>query len=75
MIPGRAMLRLTRLREERGWSRAELARRAKIYPTDVGKIERGKLVPYPGQLRRLARALGHDGAPEELLTEHTIHAA
>lgn len=26
--------------------------------SDVGKIERGIMLPYPGQLRKLAEALG-----------------
>ena len=29
-------------------------------PADVGKIEAGRLVAYPGQARKLARALGFD---------------
>jgi len=52
------MLNLTRLREARGWSRSELARRAKMTAADVGKIEAGRLRPYDSQLRKLARALG-----------------
>ena len=45
-------------RQARGWSRAELARRAHMSASDVGKIEAGRLVPYPSQARKLARALG-----------------
>ncbi len=52
------MLSVTRLREARGWSRSELARRAKMTAADVGKIEAGRLRPYDSQLRKLARALG-----------------
>lgn len=52
------MKRLTLERERRGWSRAELARRAALHPADVGKYEAGRLVPYPRQLARLAEALG-----------------
>ncbi len=51
------MLVLTELRRARGWSRAELARRARMAAADVGKIEAGRLVPYESQLRKLARAL------------------
>ncbi len=50
--------RITQEREARGWSRAELARRARMTPGDVGKIEAGRLIPYDSQLRKLARALG-----------------
>ena len=42
----------------RGWSQAELARRAHMNPTTVSLIEAGRLVPYPSQLRKLERALG-----------------
>lgn len=51
------MKKLTELRQARGWSKAELARRAHLAEGDVGKIESGRLVPYEAQLRRLARVL------------------
>ena len=46
------------LREERGWSRAELARRAEMNATTVGQIEAGRLTAYPVQIQKLATALG-----------------
>jgi transcriptional regulator with XRE-family HTH domain len=52
------MKRLQQLREARGWTRAELARRAKLNPATVGMIEHGRLQPYESQLRKLAAALG-----------------
>jgi transcriptional regulator with XRE-family HTH domain len=52
------LLQLTRERRARGWSQAELARRAKLDQSTLSKIESGWLRPYPRQLRRLARALG-----------------
>jgi ribosome-binding protein aMBF1 (putative translation factor) len=52
------MLVLTRERERRGWSRAELARRARMSPGEVGKIEARRLQPYESQRRKLAQALG-----------------
>ena len=52
------MLLLAREREARGWSRNELARRARMAAGDVGRIEVGRLRPYDGQLKKLARALG-----------------
>ena len=52
------MLKITLRREGKGWTKARLARRAEMGPGDVSKIENGRLRPYPGQLRRLARALG-----------------
>jgi ribosome-binding protein aMBF1 (putative translation factor) len=51
------MMRITQERERRGWSRSELARRARMTPADVGKIESGRLRAYPGQAARLAHAL------------------
>jgi transcriptional regulator with XRE-family HTH domain len=45
------------LRKLRGWSKAELARRSRLHPTDVGKIENGRSIPYPSQIKRLAVAL------------------
>jgi ribosome-binding protein aMBF1 (putative translation factor) len=57
---------LKRERERRGWSRAELARRAQMSPGEVGKIEAGRLIPYDSQRRKLARALG---IPADLLRE------
>ena len=51
-------LKLTELREARGWSRAELARHAGMHASDVGKIELGRMAPYPVQLLKLAKALG-----------------
>jgi transcriptional regulator with XRE-family HTH domain len=46
------------LREARGWSRAKLAREAGLNAVTVGAIEAGRLAPYPGQLSKLARAIG-----------------
>lgn len=46
------------LRHERGWSKAELARRAGMDPSDVGRIESGFMVAYDSQTKKLAKALG-----------------
>ena len=51
------MLRLTQEREARGWSQAELARRARLHPSELSKIESGRIRPYRPLLRRLARHL------------------
>lgn len=51
------MIRLQLEREKRGLSKAELARRAKMQPGDVGKIESGRAKPYDVQLKKLGRAM------------------
>jgi transcriptional regulator with XRE-family HTH domain len=62
------MLKLTAERIQRGWSKAELARRARLDQALVSKIEGQRVRPYPTELRRLARALGvrADDAPRLL---------
>ena len=68
-------MRLTIERNRRGWSRAELARRARLNANTVCQIEAGRWVPYHAQLIKLASALdlpvseahtllGHDAATE-----------
>jgi len=52
------MLQIRQERITRGWSQAQLARRARISVSDMSRIEGGWLKPYPQQLKRLARALG-----------------
>jgi transcriptional regulator with XRE-family HTH domain len=49
---------LTVERAGRGWSRAELARRAGMSNSTISLIENGRFLPYPGQLQKLAAALG-----------------
>ena len=51
-------MQLTRERLARGWSQAELARRAGMNATTISLIESGRFQPYPAQLVKLARALG-----------------
>ncbi len=63
------MTRLTRERERRGWSRTELARRAEVHPSDIGKFEARRLLPYEGQLQRIAKTLGWPMARAEALLE------
>jgi ribosome-binding protein aMBF1 (putative translation factor) len=63
------MKKITKLRNENGWSRAELARRAHMHPAEVGQIEAGRFLAYETQLKKLAKALKWDGPPEGLLEE------
>jgi transcriptional regulator with XRE-family HTH domain len=58
-------------RRSRGWTRTELARRSRMHPSDVGKVERQMLRPYPRQLLRLARALSWPKDRAEALLEQT----
>ncbi len=60
------MLKLTVERERRGWSKSELARRARLEQGLIGKFEAGRIKPYPKQIERVARALGI--APERAET-------
>ncbi len=64
-------MRLTEERTLRGWSRAELARRAGINASTVGLIESGRLRPYPSQLVKLANALGVTESEAHVLLEDT----
>jgi transcriptional regulator with XRE-family HTH domain len=52
-----AMNTLRSMRQEKGWSQSELARRSRLNSVTVSAIESGRLVPYPSQLRKLAKAL------------------
>ncbi len=67
------MTEIKRVREARGWSRAELARRANLNATTVSLIENGRLLPYPLQLEKLARALGVE--PQDLQGETAMRDA
>jgi transcriptional regulator with XRE-family HTH domain len=58
------------LRLRLGWSQAKLGRKARLHPADVSRFESGRAVPYPGQLRRLARVLGVD---EAMLLDKPAH--
>ena len=61
------MLRLTIERQARGWNKTQLARKAGIQAGELGKIEAGRVQPYPSQLRKLGRALGIPAAQDESL--------
>ena len=62
-------MKLTEERKRRGWSQAELARRANLNANTVCLIENRRFVPYPQQLFKLARALGVEEAQAHLLLE------
>ena len=48
---------LREIREARGLSQVELARRARMAPQNVSAIELGKLAPWTKAKRRLAHVL------------------
>lgn len=53
------MKRLAIERFRRGWSQAELARRANMNPADISRLESGVLGrAYPVQQQKIAAALG-----------------
>ena len=49
--------RIKELREEQGLSQSELARRARIGPTNLNAIEHGRIYAWPKARRSLAKAL------------------
>lgn len=48
---------LLQLRQDRGFSQAELSRRTGIAQAEISKIERGLIEPRSGTLAKLARGL------------------
>lgn len=64
--------RLYKLMIAKGWHQSELARRADVARDSVSTYIRGISLPEPGNLDRLARALGVE--PVDLLPNH-IEAA
>ena len=51
-------LSLKEERERRGLSRAALARKADMNPSEISHIESGRHIPYDSQLLKIAAALG-----------------
>jgi transcriptional regulator with XRE-family HTH domain len=62
--------RLRELREAKGWSARELARRARVAPSIITTAERGEHIPRVENLLKLASAL--DVSVGELV-EGSIH--
>jgi transcriptional regulator with XRE-family HTH domain len=52
------MHKITFHRSRLGWSKNKLARVTRLTPGDVGKIESGRLIPYPSQIKKIADAFG-----------------
>lgn len=49
---------VAQLRLQRGWSQAELARRAETSQSYIGRLESGNVDPQVSTVRKLAKALG-----------------
>lgn len=60
------MLLMTKVRKDKGWSQSSLSHESKVHVTTVSAIERGRLIPWPGQRVSIARALDW---PEERADE------
>jgi len=49
--------RVGEIRKSRGLSQLQLGYLTGIQPPEISRIENGRIVPYPGWRKRLARAL------------------
>ncbi|MCL2745897.1 MAG: helix-turn-helix domain-containing protein [Coriobacteriia bacterium] len=58
---------MEKVRRERGMTKTDVARKAKIQQGLLGWIESGRFTPYDSQLEKIAAALEWDGDPRELL--------
>lgn len=61
------MLRLTKEREKRGWTKTKLARKAKTQLSHLSRVESGKQEPYGPVKERLSDVL--DVPQDELFEE------
>ena len=52
------LLKLRKARQERGWSLTTVTMKTGIPEPTLSGLESGKVHPYPGYKRRLAKALG-----------------
>lgn len=52
------MLRVKAERLRRGWSQLDVAYRARVQPSELSRIERGLVIPYPRQAERLSKVFG-----------------
>lgn len=66
---------MTELRKEQGLSMSALAREAEMHVSSISQIEGGRLMPYPGQVAKIAAALNWEGNPAELFQEREVRHA
>ncbi len=45
-------------RQKRGWTQIDLSYHSRVNAAEISRIESGRLKPSPGQLQRIAKALG-----------------
>lgn len=64
--------RLYRLMLEKGWTQSELARQADLPRDSISTYVRGKTLPTPHTVKKMAEALGM--RPEELMPAQIEHA-
>jgi ribosome-binding protein aMBF1 (putative translation factor) len=57
------VLRITRERERQELSMSVLAAKAGMHVSSISQIEGNRLTPYPGQVKKLAKALGWKDDP------------
>lgn len=61
------MMRLTQERQKRNLTKAKLGALAQIHPSEIGKLESGRIKPYRPWIIRLEKVLGVPG--EKLFEE------
>lgn len=66
---------MTELRKERGLSMSAFARKAEMHVSSISQIEGGRLMPYPGQIMKIAAALNWEGNPAVLFQEREVRHA
>lgn len=66
---------MTELRKEQGLSMSALAREAEMHVSSISQIEGGRLMPYPGQVAKIAAALNWEGNPAELFQDCEVRHA
>ncbi len=63
------MIRAKYIRIMQGKKQTELSRKTGMHITTLSQIENGHLCPYPGQVKKLVKALGWKGDPTALFEE------
>jgi transcriptional regulator with XRE-family HTH domain len=59
-------------RHKRGLSQAGLSQLANVHRPQISMIETGRIVAWPGHLKRLAKALDWKDDPKDLVKEVTL---